>query len=1155
MLERGWSLLITLALLVSASPAFGQVISSSIVGTVVDPARAVVPSAEVLLTNESTGAATATHSNEVGLFRFPTVLPGRYSITVKAPGFKTYTETGIALSASETRDLGSIALELGALGDQVTVTAEATPVQTASSEKAALISGTQLQRLALRGRDFLAMMALLPGVVDTTSRRETTDPTAIGGIYIQGARANQKNYTVDGVFALDTGSNATVHYEPNMDTIAEVKVLTSNYQAEYGRTAGGTITVITRSGGREFHGTGYWSHRHEGLNANEFFRNKSGTAKPPYRYNIAGYSIGGPIYVPKWFNTSKDKLFFFFSQEYVRQRKDYGTRYKNMPTELERTGDFSRSFDTSGKLIIAKDPTLGQPFPGNVIPPSRINNIGRAMLNFHPLPNYTDPDPALQYQRNYKVAVSGSYPKRDDVVRIDANPGRGLHLYYRFVKDTDRQDVPFGSWVHPIDYFLTYVGFGQPGKGHVAHVTKTFTPTLVNEFSYGKSYNYLWYDAVEPARIARSAMGNPREWYPLDESKGNQKDYIPDVQFGSIPVNAPNTRLYGIPYKNWNDIYSFVDNLSKVWGNHNIKTGIYVERTGKYSQELSLNYRGAFYFNPDANNPNDSGHGFANALLGNFQRYSEATDRLNGDVWFWNVEWYAQDNWRVTRRLTLDIGLRFYHMTPAACRNYTLAGFDPASYSLDKAPRLYVPGTDAKGKRVAVDPATGNIAPVPLIGLYVPDSGDPANGMRVGGKGGYPRGVYELPGVSLGPRFGFAYDLFGNGKTALRGGLGTFYNRVQGNPYFRMVGNPPLTYTPTTYYGNLDTFAQTAGARGPSNIQFMYGKSKPETTMNFSLGVQQNVGFSTVLDVSYVGSLGRHLLWQRDLNAIPMFARFAPANADPTNPATALPDNFLRPYRGWDSLRYNEFAATSNYNSLQVSAQRRFTRNLMFGVAYTWSRTLGVAADDTSSITSYFSPREREYGPLSYDRSHVLIVNYVYDLPKLGERLGGKYLGAVLDGWNVSGITSFTTGAPFTPGWGTNYTVDTTGSSEGARITVVGDPHLPKDQRSFYRNFRTEAFAPTPVGSFGNAGVGILRQPGINNWDISLAKRIPTGLGERRSLQFRAEFYNAWNHTQFASYDTSARFDRQGKQINANFGAYSSARDPRIIAFSLRFEF
>lgn len=1153
-MKREISRLVCASILAMPIFCYPQGVTGSIVGTVVDPASAVIPGAEVVLKNEATGASVSAISNEVGLFRFPIVLQGRYSIAVKVPGFKTYTQSGISISAGETRDLGRVVLVLGSIDEQVTVTAEVTPVQTASGEQSAVVTSTQLEQLALRGRDFLALMGLLPGVLDTSTSRETTNPAAISGISIQWGRANQKNFTVDGITALDTGSNATIHYEPNMDAIAEVTVLKSNYQAEYGRMAGGTIAVSTKSGTQDFHGTGYWGHRHEQFNANEFFRNRSRLPKPLYRYNIAGYSIGGPVYIPGAFNTDRSKLFFFWSQEYLRQRKDFGTRYVNMPTELERNGDFSRSFDTSGKLIPIKDPLTGQQFPGNIIPLSRINPIGQAILKSFPKPNYVDPDPALVYQRNYAVMAAGSYPRRNDVLRFDANLGRGFMIYYRFIQDSDRQDLPFGAPWGGNNYINSYVRYGQPGRGHVVHLSKTFGPTLMNEFSFGKSRNYLYFYPLDPSKIDRSAMGNPPKWWPIDTSKPGMANYIPDVTFGGTPVNPPSTRCYGMPYENWTNIYSATDNLSKVWGNHSVKLGIYIERTQKYSQELSLNYRGAFDFSTDATNPNDSSHSFANALLGNFRTYREATDRLVGDIWFWQVEWYAQDNWRIAPRFTLDYGLRFHYLGDTVDSGYALAGFDPTSYSPGNAPVMYAPGKDALGKRAAVNPLTGQTGPVALIGLFVPGTGNPANGMKVGGKDGYPRGVYTMtPPVALAPRFGFAYDVFGNHKTALRGGFGIFYNRVQGNPYFRMVGNPPLTYTPIAYYGNLSTFAQTASYLGPPAVEFIYGKNKIETTMNFSLGLQQSIGFGTVVGVSYVGSLGRHLLWQRNINIIPKYARFDPANQDPTVPGSPLPDNFFRPYKGYDNLLMDEFNATSNYNSMEVSVQRRFAKRLMLGVAYTWARALTTATGDGTSVTQYFTPREWMYGP--YGRSHVMVINYLYELPNLGQRLGNRFVAALLDRWSISGITNFSTGSFVTPSWSTNYTVDTTGSGESARITVIGDWHLPKRERTFDRNFNTSAFAATPVGSFGNAGIGMIVGPGVNNWDISLTKAVPLGLGEGRTLQFRTEFYNAFNHPQFSSYNTAARFDRQGNQINAAFGAFSATSGPRIIAFSLRVRF
>jgi hypothetical protein len=300
--------------------------------------------------------------------------------------------------------------------------------------------------------------------------------------------------------------------------------------------------------------------------------------------------------------------------------------------------------------------------------------------------------------------------------------------------------------------------------------------------------------------------------------------------------------------------------------------------------------------------------------------------------------------------------------------------------------------------------------------------------------------------------------------------------------------------------------------------------------------------------------LSRHLIIRRNLNPIPMFGRFDPANADPTRPGSPLPDNFLRPIKGYGDINLQEFSATSNYNSLQLSANRRFVKGLQFGVAYTFSKALGVVGDDYSAVSPYFPARNWNYGPLAWDRSHVFVVNYFYDLPKVAQRMGVRPLRWVLDDWQISGITSFISGGPFTPSFSTTDGQDITGSTEGARITVVGDPKLDKSQKTFYRNFNTDVFRRTPQRSFGNCGLNILRGPGVNNWDIAISKRVPLG-AEQRYIQFRTELFNAWNHTQFSGLDSSFRFNPQGVNQNANTGAYTSARPPRIIQLSLRIAF
>ena len=452
---RIWKVLSLLLLVISVAAA--QNVSSSLRSTIVDPSGASIVGAECTLTNQATQAAAKVQSDVQGACNFPIVQPGTYSLKVTFPGFKTLETKNIAVTAAETRTLGKLPLEVGGITESVSVTGEISQIQLATGEKSGTVDEQQLQKVAVKGRDFFALLTTVTGVVDNLNQaRETSTPDSIRGTFINGSRENQKNLSIDGITDLDTGSNSTVHFEPNMDAIAEIKILTSNYGAEYGRNGGGAITIITKSGSKDLHGTAYDFYRHEDLNANKFFNNRTGLGKSPYRYRITGYSVGGPVFIPKTFNTNRDKLFFFWSQEYVGMRKDYGTRYSRMPTELERQGDFSQSLDSGGNLIKIYDPTTGQQFANNIIPKSRISPLGSTMLNFLPTPNYVDPDATRRLQYNYQDAYSGAYPKREDLIRIDANPFPSLQVYWRYVQDKDEQNTPYGMWVNGnLNYTLT----------------------------------------------------------------------------------------------------------------------------------------------------------------------------------------------------------------------------------------------------------------------------------------------------------------------------------------------------------------------------------------------------------------------------------------------------------------------------------------------------------------------------------------------------------------------------------------------------------------------------------------------------------------------------------------------------------------------------
>jgi hypothetical protein len=1146
--EHSLSVAAGVLILLLALPALAQNISGVITGTIQDAAGSVIPNAQITLTNQQTRAAQTLRSNDAGVFVFSSVLPGVYVVDVSTAGFRSYHVRDISLTMSERRSLGEIVMQVGQVQERIEVTAEVTPVQTVSSERAGLVAGTQLLNNAIRGRDFVALIATLPGIIDLNGQaRDVSKGPGAGGLHINGGRDTSINFALDGVQDTDTGSNGGSHVQPNMDAVAEVKVLTSNYQAEYGRSAAGTINVTIKNGTQNFHGSGYWFYRHEGLYANSFFRNRTGTQRPIERIQNFGYTVGGPIY-GKGLNRGKDKLFFFWSQEFVRRRSYPGTQFVTTPTALERSGDFSQTRDVNGALIAIKDPTTGLSFPNNRIPQTRINKTGLAVINFFPLPNYTEADPALQYSRNYRANVSGAFPRREDLFRIDYNISPTLNAYFRGTEDNDDENWPYNNWTagsHNYDMYNNYRW--QHGRGVLLHVAKTFSPTLVNEFTMGVSTRGQAFNPSDPSLIARNKMGNIGQWYP----GGNESGAIPDVSFGGV-TNGINGGIGNIPYHNENPVFSWVDNITKVVGTHVLKAGIYIERMRK-DEVGGGNTRGAFDFGRNTNNPFDSNYAFSNALLGNFNSYSEASLRTYSLYRYTQVEFYAQDSWKVSKRLNVEFGIRFYSAPATHDIRQFLTTFIPSAYDPKAAAVMYRPGMDpATNKRAAIDPRNGTVAPVTYIGLFVPGSGNYAPGMAIGGKGA-PDGLYSTP-FSVAPRFGFAYDPMGNGKMAIRGGFGIFYDRPQGNVYSGTVGQPPVSYNPTVSFGNLDTFLQGTGVVGPPGVTVVEAANQNlPTTMNFSLGVQREIGFHSMVDVAYVGSLARHLIVQRNINSIPMYAHFDPKNIDSTT-GSPLPDNYLRPYLGMGSINMRTFDGTSNYHGLQVSANRRMSRGLQFGVAYTWSKTLGTSDADFGGLSYYFPVRQRNYGPLGYDIRHVFGFNTTWDLPALGKKLSNKVLGIVTDNWQLTVISAFATGTPFRPGFSTSDGQDITGSQESAVIDVKGDPNLPKDQRTFFKNFNTDAFARPALRSFGNAGNGILRNPGWNNQDISVSKRIPWK-GEGRYFQLRGEFYNAWNHAQFSGYDTTARFNPAGQQINANFGALNATRDPRKIQLSLRLMF
>jgi hypothetical protein len=1150
-------------LLVFSALLSAQNTSCGLSGTVLDPGGAAIPGVKVTLTGEGNGFVRTVTTTSAGFFAFPDLTAATFTLSIEAAGFKTYRQTGIAIDSGEERSAGEIRLQLGQVSESVTVTAEAAAVNLVTGERAGLLTGTQLDEIALRGRDIFDSVSLMPGVVDTSDGRDAPTPNSVQNLYILGGRQDQHNVTVDGMTNLDTGSNGAVSAMPSLDAVAEMKVLMSAYSAENGRNPS-SISIITKGGGTSFHGQASYYFRNEDLNANNYFSNEAGQPRQKYRYNIASYSIGGPVILPK---ARPRNLFFFFSQEFQSQVEAYPVEEVTVPTALERQGNFSKSYNTNGAAVTVQDPLNGKAaFPGNIIPISRLTPVGQAILNIFPLPNFTDPNAATRYNWNYYAASSVPYPRRTETARVDWSPRDNWQLYFSGSNNADHQDVPYSggliAWTAgSLNFPLVTISDHHPGRLGTLHSTNIISSSLVNEAAVAASWNSVAFTPENPNAVNRTALGIN---IPQRNPSMNPLNLIPNMTFSGIQ-NYANPSIYdGMPYYNDNTLYTFIDNVSKIHGTHTFRMGIYYEHTVKL-MNANAAIHGTLSFNTDANNPLNSNNAYANALLGFYDSYAEATAWPLEHYLFTNTEWFFQDDWKAKSYLTLNYGVRFYHDPPTYETANQMVSFSPAAWNPATAPVMIRPAV-VNGQNVGIDPLSGTTYNNGLVGDFVPGVGNLSDGELFAGKNGTPSSIFSVAPIAVAPRLGFAWDPFHDGKTSVRGGGGIYFDRIQGNPSYNLGANPPITSSPSQYFGTFADIAASASTGYLSPSATVYSQASTphqQQVYNYNLQIDRRIG-SNIFSVGYTGSLARHLLWERNINPVPLGAQFLNVNPQNKNPqsSSALPTNFLRPYSAYGNLFMYEFANNSNYNGLLVSFQHRMSHGLNVAGSYTFSKTLDFADAYSSAVDPFVSPHSHDYGPAAFNRAHVFTSNFFYALPQPGKALSIRPLGWVADNWELSGVVRMLTGAPLTPGYSlvSGITTPTGSASETARMEVI-DPTAPLAQRfgpppepAGQASLTT---APWSVAStapeLGNLGKDTITGPGTNNWDLSLYRRFR--ITERFTGQFRLETYNTFNHTQFSGINSTAQFNTKEQQVNTAFLLPNAARPPRRVQIAFRLIF
>jgi hypothetical protein len=1281
-----------LALLVAASA--GAQTTGSVTGTVSDSSGGRIPGATVVLINEAQATrSTPVITNNQGVYTFPTVVPGTYSVEASLSGFQTVVRKGLAISRGDRVQVENLSLVASAVTASIDVMDAAPLVQAASGERSSTVARQQLENLpsatGSADHNWLGYINLQPGVVGNNR---------IGG-------GGQANYMLDGLSAMDTGNNGLMGgMNLPIDAVAEIKVVTSGYSAEYGRSSGLQVSAITRSGTNRFHGSVYDYERDSDWNANSWQNQANGVARPTDKQRDWGYTIGGPVGKPGGDN----KLFFFYTHEF-RPRTSGGAEFNyRMPTALERLGDFSQTRDNNNALYpyiydAARGAQLGVPSnkaacsatnqtqcfqDGGVIgkiPMNRLYGPGMAWLNSYPLPNNVPPTTGSSLGYNHTVESPITHPMEwTPNVKVDYQMLSSLRLTWRVSARSARvipanQQLP--EWTPTVQNFP--LAFNTSWA-----VNYTLNPTTFVEGSYGWNQNRLGSPSIAyysdranmvcPAGLASQVADCTGAAFPLlfpNAGQMNTGAYeygaIREIQDGKYDVpfmlpgeepcltgdeigqtcgrmNLPpnmnwgSTRLSNAPpsigypgFMNINRIQQTQLSVTKILGNHNAKAGFYFEHSYKaQNAQNNINFNGRLDVSVDTGNPLDTQMAFSNMATGIFSSFAQATRFLEGNWAYNNIEFYLQDNWKVTPRLTLDYGARFVHQTPNQDKFNHVANFfqggnendelradvpADALYDITKAPYLYVPGcvnntpTCSGANRVAKDPRTNT--PLPkgsqgLVGSVILNSGDDANGMIVGGQlGTHPAG-YTWPAFAVAPRVGAAYDVSGDQRMVLRGAVGLYFDRPDGNTNYQTILNPPIGGSLTQQWGDLRSLSNPTFQFGPvPNLRTNEYDSLLPSDVQWNAGVQRVLPWASSIDVAYVGHHQPSAIQLVNFNTIDLGTTFLDSSQDPTNATrTPLSNNLLRPIRGYGDIQINQWRFKRDFHSIQFAVTRNFRDGFAFGLTDTWTLsdtgTVGLPngalrIDHNADGSWQRRADQKEYEELFKDqgtRSHVMVANFTYDLPDAHPASSiMKGVAAVINDWQLSGIMSIDSGTPYTPGYSyqsgptgqaltgsPNFTARPTftdlaafGSGcSGNQYQQLGNTIVSSGLDINNRRFISTNTIGPQVGSDAlESGRNQLTSCKDHIIDLAIQRTIK--LGGSRSLQLRADLFNAFNTLVYTGRSSTVQFNSATDQTvrvsqylqdgtldparvkpnQAGFGAATAASALRSVQGQIRYTF